>query len=94
MIKSNRLRLKPRTTAVIVLLLVSFILLPLIVYVVGRIVVGDYEGSSGLLGFIGSIYADAARGRWVAWALLGSPALWVATWAIVRRIRRRTRHPA
>jgi predicted Na+-dependent transporter len=94
MIKSNRLRLKPRTRAVIVLLLVSFILLPLIVYVVGRIVVGDYEGSSGLLGFVGSIYADAARGRWVAWALLGSPALCVATWAIVWRIRRRPRQPA
>jgi len=91
---SNRSPPSSRARAIILLLLVSFVLLPMTVYFVGGIVVGDFEGSSGMLGFIGSIYADAARGRWLAWALLGSPALWVATWAGVRRIRQHLKPPA
>ncbi len=94
MIKSNRSPLNARVSAIFLLLLVSFVLLPAIVYFVGGIVVGEYEGSSGLLGFIGSIYADAARGRWIAWALLTSPILWVATWVLVQRFRQHPKDPA
>ena len=52
MLKSNRLPLNSRTGALILLLIVSLVLLPIVVYVVGDVVVGDYAGSSGLLGFI------------------------------------------
>jgi hypothetical protein len=73
------------------LLVISFILLPVSAYIAGNLVVGEYTGASGLAGFMGTIYADATRGSWTAWALLGAPSLWVAIWLAVRAIHRRQR---
>jgi len=71
------------------LLLLSCLLLPVLAYISGRAVVGPYEGSSGLLGYLGSIFGDAARGSWLAWVLLLAPVATVALWTLIGRFSRK-----
>ena len=66
----------------------SALAVPALIYVVGRAVVGPYEGPLGLLGLIGNIYADASLGRVSAWFLLLSPLLVVLVWYGVAWLRR------
>ena len=71
------------------LLLLSGLLLPVLAYIGGRVVVGPYEGSMGLLGYLGSIVSDAARGHWLAWVLILAPAATVALWTLIGRFGRK-----
>ncbi len=68
------------------LLAAGLVLLPLLVYLVGQLVVGPYEGGRGIMGFVGSIYAGLLRGEVSAWLLVASPALLTACWAGLRRV--------
>ena len=61
---------------------------PLVIYFPGGLIVGPYEGDSGLLGLTGAIYGDALRGKLSAIALLLSPALLFGVWYGVGRWRR------
>ena len=47
----------------------SMLAVPALIYVVGRALVGPYEGPLGLLGLIGHIYSDASLGHLSAWFL-------------------------
>ncbi len=66
----------------------SALAVPVLIYVVGRALVGPYEGPLGLLGLIGHIYSDASLGDLSAWFLLLSPALTLLVWYWVARILR------
>ncbi|MFQ5636227.1 MAG: hypothetical protein ACE5G3_12970 [Gammaproteobacteria bacterium] len=91
MIKSNERPLAARARTVALALLLSFMLIPVCAYVAGSLVVGDYEGPSGLLGYLIAIYGDALNGRWLAWTLILTPLLILAIWAIVALVLRRIR---
>ncbi len=71
------------------LLLLSCLLLPVLAYIFGRVVVGPYEGPIGVLGYLGSILDDAARGHWLAWLLMLAPAATVALWTLIGRFGRK-----
>jgi len=71
------------------LLLAGGLILPLLVYAVGRQLIGRYEGPGGLGGFLGTLYRDAWHGEPAAWILLATPLLLVATWQATRWIRHR-----
>jgi len=73
------------------LLLLSCLLLPILAYVGGRVVVGPYEGPIGLLGYLGSVLGDAARGLWLAWVLILAPAVTVGLWALIGRIGKKNK---
>lgn len=64
--------------------LLSIVLAPVIVFNSGLVLAGDYEGESGFLGFVGSLYAAAAGGRFSAWVVLLAPVLILLIWATVR----------
>ncbi len=64
----------------------SFVLVPVCAYIGGSLVVGDYEGASGLLGYLVAIFRDALRGRWLAWLLILAPVLVVGTWLLAFRV--------
>jgi len=83
MIKSNERPLAARVRTGGLALLLSFVLVPVFAYIGGSLVVGDYEGQSGLLGYLVAIFGDALRGRWLAWILILSPVLIVTTWMIL-----------
>ncbi|MGI9291404.1 MAG: hypothetical protein ACR2QG_09055 [Gammaproteobacteria bacterium] len=68
--------------------LISLIAIPVIIYIGGSIIVGPYEGQSGLIGMMGNIYVDALRLKLSAWVLLLSPLLLVAIWKLCFRLRR------
>jgi hypothetical protein len=65
---------------------------PLIVYWVGGLIVGPYEGENGLPGLMTSIYSDALSGQLSAWILLFSPLLLIAIWIAYNQLRRITHH--
>jgi hypothetical protein len=81
--------LRRRVLLVLSLLAAGLVLLPLSVYVFGQQVVGPYEGSGGIIGFTGSIYAGLLRGEASAWLLVASPALLATCWIGLRRATRR-----
>ncbi len=62
---------------------------PIAGYVVGKHVIGAYEGRLGLMDYAGSIYAAAGRGEFLAWWLILSPLLIAAVWYLVFRLGRR-----
>jgi hypothetical protein len=70
-------------------LVCGLLLLPALAYFSGTALVGPYEGDSGLLSFLTSIYADALNGKPIAWALLVFPSAVVVIWAGVSAWRRR-----
>lgn len=71
-----------------IVIVAGAVLAPVAVYVFGANLIAPYEGDGGLLGFLGSVYGDALRGKLAAWALLLSPALFVLTWWAVLRLAR------
>jgi len=83
MIKSNERSLVARIRTGGLALLLSFVLVPVTAYIGGSVVVGDYEGQSGLLGYLVAIFGDALRGRWLAWLLILAPVLLVTIWALI-----------
>ena len=70
------------------LISLSALTVPAIIYVIGRALVGPYQGPLGLLGLIGNIYADALHGHVSAWFLLLSPLLIVLVWYGLAWLRR------
>jgi hypothetical protein len=66
----------------------SALAVPVLIYVVGRALVGPYQGPLGLLGLIGHIYSDASLGDLSAWFLLMSPVLTLLVWYWVGRLLR------
>lgn len=89
MVKLNERSLAARLRTAGLALLLSFLIVPVCAFVGGLIVVGDYEGQSGLLGYMGAIYGDALRGRWLAWMLILAPILIVGLWTIITKLTRR-----
>ena len=87
---STAVRLRTATLA----LLLSFVIVPICAFIGGTLVVGDYEGESGLLGYLIAIFSDASRGRWLAWIMILAPVLIVGTWYLVVLALRRTRRTA
>ena len=69
------------------LLLGGLLVLPLLVYLFGRLVVGPYEGE-GVGGFLLGFYADLFTGGMAAWMLALAPALLVLVWVLAIRLRR------
>ncbi len=65
----------------IIFALVSLLLVPPLVYMGGSVLVGPYEGEFGMIGMIGTIYADAARLKASAWIVLLAPLLLGLIWA-------------
>ena len=64
---------------------------PLVIYWVGGLIVGPYEGENGLPGMMASIYSDALSGHISAWILLFSPLLLLAIWLACGQLQRITR---
>ena len=64
-----------------VLLLLCLVGVPVIIYLTGNVVVGPYEGESGMLGLRGQIYSEAITGSAKAWLVLMGPALLVLIWS-------------
>ncbi len=71
-----------------IVLAISALIVPILIYIIGRALTGPYEGTLGLLGLIGDIYGDALTGSPSAWFLLLSPVLAVLVWFGVALLRR------
>ena len=61
---------------------------PLVIYWVGGLIVGPYEGENGLPGLMASIYSDALNGHLSAWMVLFSPLLLIAIWLVCGQLQR------
>ena len=61
---------------------------PVLVYWVGGLLVGPYQGEDGILGMMRTIYVDALTGQISALVLLFAPVLLVGIWVAVMRLRR------
>jgi hypothetical protein len=68
------------------LALTGGLVLPIASYVVGKRVIGAYEGKLGLSDYLDSVYGAAGRGELLAWLLLLSPALIALVWYLVIRL--------
>jgi hypothetical protein len=68
------------------LALTGGLVLPIASYVVGKRVIGAYEGKLGLSDYLDSVYGAAGRGELLAWFLLLSPALIALVWYLVIRL--------
>jgi hypothetical protein len=64
----------------------SIVISPLIVFNAGLLLVGEYLGEGGIMGFLGGVYGDALRFSLSAWIILLGPVLLVLIWLGVRRI--------
>lgn len=73
----------------VLLALTGVVAVPIAGYVVGKHVIGAYEGRLGLTDYLGSIYAAAGHGEVLAWVLILSPLLVVLIWSLVFRLGRR-----
>lgn len=82
MIKSNTRPLAARLRTAALALLLSLVIVPVCAFIGGSLVVGDYEGQSGLLGYLVAIGRDALDGRWMAWVLILAPLLLIAIWMV------------
>ncbi|MAF82966.1 MAG: hypothetical protein CL797_02560 [Chromatiales bacterium] len=58
---------------ILALLVTGTVIIPIGAYLVGRYVVGPYEGSSGLAGYLGTIYLSAWHGDIAALWLILAP---------------------
>jgi hypothetical protein len=58
-----------------VMFVIGLVPVPVAVYFVGQVIVGPYEGETGLLGLIGQIASDLVSFRPGAWILVLSPYL-------------------
>ena len=77
--------------AVLVLagLAIGLIGLPALVYLVGQVLVGEYE--AGLTGFYEAIGAALVEGEWYAWLLVLSPYIGIQLLRFVFWLRRSRR---
>jgi len=70
------------------LLVTGAVFIPAGAYLVGRFVIGPYEGDHGLAGYLETIYWSAWHGEQLALMLILGPLLIAATWLIGLRISR------
>jgi hypothetical protein len=68
--------------------LVCLITVPALIYLVGGLIVGPYEGEGGLSQMMGTIYVDAMTGHLSAWLLLLAPLLLALIWKACNKLRR------
>lgn len=71
-----------RWVIILALLFTGAVLLPVLAYIAGSRLVGDYAGPRGLASYLGSIYADAGGGHPLAITLLLAPSLVMAIWLL------------
>ena len=71
----------------IIFMLACVILVPTLIYLAGWLLVGPYEGESGLFGLVMSIYGDALAGKLSTWFLLFSPMLLALSWVLCASLR-------
>jgi hypothetical protein len=72
--------MKFRLNRWIIFMAACVLLVPPLIYLSGGLLVGPYEGESGLSGLVTSIYGDALSGKLSTWFLLISPMLLVLIW--------------
>lgn len=72
--------MRRQTKTFAILGIAGIILMPVLVYAVGRAFAGPYEGEGGLAGFLLSIYAGLGQGSLAAWILTLAPALLAGSW--------------
>jgi len=70
------------------LLVTGAVFIPVGAYLVGRFVIGPYEGEHGLAGYLEMIYWSAWHGKQAALMLILGPMLIVGTWLVGLRISR------
>jgi hypothetical protein len=70
----------------IIFTLACVLLVPTLIYLAGWLLVGPYEGESGLFGLVMSIYGDALSGTLSTWFLLLSPMLLAVCWVLCARL--------
>ena len=75
--------------SVLGLALLGLILLPALAYTVGQFIIGPYEGSGGLAGYIGVVLQALRAGAPSALILVASPLGVVVTWYAVGWLLRR-----
>jgi len=71
------------------LVLVGLLLLPIAIYLVGRMIFGEY-GGEGLTGFIEELYRGVLAGEGVVWFLILSPYLGCQVLRLTAWLFRRT----
>jgi hypothetical protein len=83
-------KFSPRKEGLLALSLIAFgvIGLPCLIYFVGLKVIGDYEGSNGLVSLFADIFGALGRGQIATWILVLSPYLCVQLLRITAAIRR------
>jgi uncharacterized membrane protein len=69
-----------RPTGWLLYVLLSFLTVPVLVYIFGRLLAGPYEGKFGLLGLMGNLFGDALLAKPGAWLILLAPLILVAIW--------------
>ncbi|MBM4197186.1 MAG: hypothetical protein FJ197_08845 [Gammaproteobacteria bacterium] len=83
---SRRPALRPLAIRIAALVVAGLLVVPVLAYIVGGQVFGNYSGSRGLASYLGSLYADAAAGKLLALALLLSPLLVALAWSLRRTL--------
>lgn len=83
-------RLRKEIVIFLALLPTGLLLLPVIIYYVGKAVFGAYEGS-GFMTFFGRLYSELLGGELVVWFLVLSPYL---VWQTMRLTIRGFRRPS
>ena len=61
----------------------SIVISPIIVFNSGLLLVGDYAGENGLVGFLGQVFGAALTGSLSAWVVLLGPVLLLLIWLSV-----------
>ena len=77
---SIRAIVRKETATLVFLFLIGLVVLPVLVYLVGNIVFGAYDGS-GFSAFYGALHSDFRAGEPVVWFLMLSPYI---GWQILR----------
>jgi hypothetical protein len=65
---------RKETALFLILLLTGLLVLPIVIYAVGNIVFGAYEGS-GFMEFYGTLHSEFRAGQRLVWFLMFSPYL-------------------
>ena len=71
-------------------LVLGWLVLPVLAYLLGRQLIGPYEGSRGLSTYVGSIFSAVAQGQPLAIVMVIAPALLLGIWALQGYLRRKT----
>ena len=75
--------------SMLLLALLGLVILPALAYAVGQVIIGPYEGTGGLPGYLGSLYRALRQGHPSAVVLVSSPLVVVVTWVAIGWIMRR-----